>query len=62
MTRREAKRLACALASDLLHADSVQDSWFMERIGHLDETDQRRVLDGVRDLVEELTRRAEGPP
>lgn len=59
MTKRKAKRMACTLAADLLHADNSQDSWLTERISHLPKEDQDRVIDGIWDLVEELTRRGE---
>jgi len=62
MTRQEAKRMACALSADLLHTDSQQDGWLLERISHLAEADRRRVIDGVCELVEELTRRGEPAP
>jgi hypothetical protein len=62
MTRREAKRMACALSADLLHVDGQQDGWLLARLEHLPEGDRRHVLDAVCDLVEELTRRGEGPP
>lgn len=61
MTKREAKRIACGLSADLLHADSHQDGWLMERLDHLSEDNRRRVIDAVRDLVEELTRRGGAP-
>lgn len=59
MTKREAKRMACALTADLLHADSHQDGWLEARLDHLSDADRRRVIDAVWDLVEELTRRGE---
>ncbi len=59
MTKREAKQMACALSADLLHVDSQQDGWLMERIAHLPEKDRQRVIDAVWELVEELTRRGE---
>lgn len=62
MTKREAKRMACALSANLLHVDSQQHSWLDERLDHLPEADRRRVLEAVGGLVEELTRRGEGGP
>ena len=44
MNRREAKRMACALSADLLHADSMQDGWLLERLSHLPKEDQDRVV------------------
>jgi hypothetical protein len=59
MNRREAKRMACALSADLLHADGRQDGWLLERLSRLKDADRRRVLEAVRELVEELTRLGE---
>lgn len=61
MTKREAKRMACALSADLLHTDSRQDGWLLARLDCLSEADRVRVIEAVQDLAEELTRRG-GPP
>jgi hypothetical protein len=57
MTRREAKRVACTLAANLLSADLQQDSWLLERISSFADDERDRIVSAVWELVIELTRR-----
>ena len=59
MTKREAKRKACALAADLLDIDRQKASWLLERVEHFSDADRHRIVNAMLDLVYELERRGE---